>query len=73
MLNSLNCWKLAFLGPIHEFLWPTILICDFLNFQIKEIVFCLLNHALELFPILNLFGLSIGLEISVTILIPPLL
>ena len=73
ILNSFNSWKLVFSDPIYEFLWPTILISNFLNFQVKKIVFGFLNCALELFPIFNLFRLSIVLQVSVIIIIPPCL
>ena len=70
ILNSFNSWKLVFSDPIYEFLWPTILISNFLKFQVKKIVFGFLNYTFKLFPIFNLFRLSIILQVSVIIIIP---
>ena len=70
ILNSFDGQKLGFSNSIHDFSWPTILISNFLNFQVEKIIFGFLNYTLELFPIFNLFRLFIVLQVSMTTIIP---
>ena len=73
VLDSFNSGKLAFVDPIHEFLWILFFIGNFLNLKVKEETFSGLDYFLKLLPILNTLGRPILLNIPATICIPPTL
>ena len=70
-LNCFDCWKLIFLDLIHEISWSAVSISNFLDFWIEKFVFCPFDCTLEFFPIFQSFGLSILLQTSTAILVPP--
>jgi len=52
ILDSLNCWKLMLMNPIYKFPRPLFPVGDFLNFEIEERMFSILDCSFELLPIL---------------------
>jgi len=47
MLDSFSCWKFSFLDPIYKFPRASTLVCNFLNFAIKERPLSFFNSRLE--------------------------
>ena len=71
MLDSFDSRKLVFINPIHEFLWTSSFVRDFLNFLVKEESFGILDYSFELLPIFDMFGQLIFFKVSIILFIPP--
>ena len=52
---------------------PQFLLAISWIFKSKKIMFCFLNCTLELLPVFDPFGLSVILQLSITVFIPPCL
>jgi len=70
-LDGFNSWKFSFLDLIYELPRATVFVGNFIDFFVKEAMFCLLDYSFESFPVLQLFGLFIYIEIPITVIIPP--
>ena len=71
ILDSFNGRQLLFVNPVHEFPRFPFFSKDFLNFSIKEGLFSILDHFLELLPVINTLSQPIFLEVLAAIIVPP--
>ena len=56
---------------VHKFPRTTLLVCNFLNFVIKESVFCGLDYALEQFSIIQTSCYPIVIQSTIAFFTPP--
>jgi len=70
-LYSFGSWKTSIFDPIHEFPRTTLLVGNLVDFSIEKVLFGLLNHSFEPFPVFKLSKLSICIQVPMTIVVPP--
>ena len=70
-MNGFHSWEFSLFDLVHEFPRATILIDDLVDFSIKEVSFCLFNSPFKSLPVFQMFGLSVRVEIPMTIIVPP--
>ena len=58
-LNSFSSQKTSLFDPTHEFPRTTLLVGNLINFSIEEVLFHLINHSFEPFPVFESSRLSI--------------
>ena len=71
ILNGLDCREFSLLDPIYELLWTILFVGNFIDFNIKKVIFHSSNHLFEFFLVFQSLWLSVHIEVPLTIIIPP--
>ena len=71
ILDGFNGRQLLFIDPVHEFPRSPFFSRDFLNFSIKEELFSILDHFLELLSVIDTLSQPIFLKVLAAIIVPP--
>ena len=71
ILDCFNGQEFSFLDPIYELPGIIFLVSNFIDFLIKELSLCFLDHFFEFLPIVQTSWLTVCIKVSLTIIIPP--
>jgi len=61
----------SFLNPVHKLSWTALLVSNLIEFFVKEVIFCHLDHFFEFLLVFQQFWLSFLIKILLTVIIPP--
>ena len=71
ILNSFSSRELSLIDLVHELPWTASLVGNFINFIVKELLFCFLNSSFEFLPIIQTSWMLVCIQVSITVIIPP--
>jgi len=70
IFDCFNSWEFLLVNPVHKFPRTSSFVGDLLNLEVKECAFCVLDHFLELFPVLYTLGYPVLIKVSTAIYVP---